>query len=194
MSNLKLTKCHIFASLLIFCIIISETKCEHLELTTANHDTVNIKITSEDSYQGIFTCIPILNSVQKNTLLYINPRPFKFQMAFWHTDIRCCDGNFDILKAMKSSPLHGPFCGSEFLRFSLLKICIAKFQTSDNSQLCIDLQYSSQQLTIGASLKYRNTQPLYIFNRENPQNSEPQNGPRIGLDYIALLYSDQKRV
>ena len=122
MSNLKLTKCHIFASLLIFCIIISETKCEHLELTTANHDTVNIKITSEDSYQGIFTCIPILNSVQKNTLLYINPRPFKFQMAFWHTDIRWCDGNFDILKAMKSSPLHGPFCGSEFLRFSLLKI------------------------------------------------------------------------
>ena len=43
-------------------------------------------------------------------------------MAFWHTDIRWCDGNFDILKAMKSSPLHGPFCDSEFLRFSLLKI------------------------------------------------------------------------
>ena len=27
---------------------------------------------------------------------------------------------------------------------------------------------------------------LYIFNRENIQNSEPQNGPRSGLDYIAL--------
>ena len=26
----------------------------------------------------------------------------------------------------------------------------------------------------------------YIFNRENPQNSEPQNGPRRGLDFIAL--------
>ena len=25
-----------------------------------------------------------------------------------------------------------------------------------------------------------------IFNRENPQNSEPQNGPRRGLDFIAL--------
>ena len=25
-----------------------------------------------------------------------------------------------------------------------------------------------------------------MFNRENPQNSEPQNGPRSGLDYIAL--------
>ena len=30
------------------------------------------------------------------------------------------------------------------------------------------------------------TQPIYIFNRENPQNSEPQNGPRRGLDFIAL--------
>ena len=35
-------------------------------------------------------------------------------------------------------------------------------------------------------MKHKNTQPLYIFNRENPQNSEPQNGPRSGLDYIAL--------
>ena len=36
-------------------------------------------------------------------------------------------------------------------------------------------------------MKHKNTQPLYIFNRENPQNSEPQNGPRSGLDYIALF-------
>jgi hypothetical protein len=35
-------------------------------------------------------------------------------------------------------------------------------------------------------LKHKNTQPIYIFNRENPQNSEPQNGPRRGLDFIAL--------
>ena len=35
-------------------------------------------------------------------------------------------------------------------------------------------------------MKHKSTQPLYIFNRENPQNSEPQNGPRSGLDYIAL--------
>ena len=28
-----------------------------------------------------------------------------------------------------------------------------------------------------------------MFNRENPQNSEPQNGPRSGLDYIALEIS-----
>jgi hypothetical protein len=32
-------------------------------------------------------------------------------------------------------------------------------------------------------LKHKNTQPSYIFNRENPQNSEP----RRGLDFIALL-------
>jgi hypothetical protein len=35
-------------------------------------------------------------------------------------------------------------------------------------------------------MKTHNPQPLYIFNRENPQNSEPQNGPRRGLDLIAL--------
>ena len=36
-------------------------------------------------------------------------------------------------------------------------------------------------------MKHKNTQPLYIFNRENPKNSEPQNGLRSGLDYIALV-------
>ena len=35
-------------------------------------------------------------------------------------------------------------------------------------------------------MKHKNTQPSYIFNRENPQNSETQNGPRRGLDFIAL--------
>jgi methylglyoxal synthase len=35
-------------------------------------------------------------------------------------------------------------------------------------------------------LKHKNTQPSYIFNKENPQNSEPQTGPKRGLDFIAL--------
>ena len=60
------------------------------------------------------------------------------------------------------------------------------FKTCSNSLLCTDSQYSSQLLTIGAGLKHKNAQPLYIFNRENPQNFEPQNSPRSGLDYIAL--------
>ena len=30
-------------------------------------------------------------------------------------------------------------------------------------------------------------QPIYIFNRENTQNFEPQNGPSRGLDFIALV-------
>ena len=42
------------------------------------------------------------------------------------------------------------------------------------------------KLFLGSLRAIKNTQPLYIFNRENPQNSEPQNGPRSGLDYIAL--------
>ena len=33
-------------------------------------------------------------------------------------------------------------------------------------------------------MKHKNTQPLYIFNRENPKNSEPQNGTRSGLDVL----------
>ena len=41
-------------------------------------------------------------------------------------------------------------------------------------------------------MKHKNTQPLYIFNRENPQSSETQNGPRSGLDYIALHHTNAK--
>ena len=39
------------------------------------------------------------------------------------------------------------------------------FQISDNSQLCIDSQYSSQQLTIVWSLVHHSTQPILIFFR-----------------------------
>ena len=39
------------------------------------------------------------------------------------------------------------------------------FQTSDNSQLCIDSQYSSRQLTILWSLIHHSTQPILIFFR-----------------------------
>ena len=39
-------------------------------------------------------------------------------------------------------------------------------------------------------MKHKNTQPNYIFNRENPQNSEPQNGPRRELDFIVLNLTD----
>ena len=67
------------------------------------------------------------------------------------------------------------------------------FQTCSNSQLLRRVLCISAEQTIGASLKHKNTQPLYIFNREYPQNSEPQNGPRSGLDYIALNYSDSQK-
>ena len=46
-------------------------------------------------------------------------------------------------------------------------------------------------MCIVSSLKHKNTQPSYIFNRENPQDSELQNGPRRGLDFIALNKSEQ---
>ena len=31
---------------------------------------------------------------------------------------------------------------------------------------------------------------IAIKERENPQNSEPQNGPMSGLDYIALVFAE----
>ena len=49
---------------------------------------------------------------------------------------------------------------------NIARLSVLMFQTSDNSQLCIDSQYSSQQLTIVSSLKHKNTQHIYIFNRE----------------------------
>ena len=57
------------------------------------------------------------------------------------------------------------------------------FQTSDNSQLCIDSQYSSKQLTFVWSLKHQISQPIYIFNRVRVLHLA---GLRRELDYIAL--------
>ena len=62
------------------------------------------------------------------------------------------------------------------------------FQTSDNSQLMRRVLWINVELTIVSSLKHKNTQPIYIFNRENPQNFEPQNVPRRRLDFIALNF------
>ena len=60
------------------------------------------------------------------------------------------------------------------------------YQTSDNSQLLRRVLWINAQLTIVWSLKHHSTQPILIFNRENPQNSESPNGPKRGLDFIAL--------
>ena len=70
------------------------------------------------------------------------------------------------------------------------RLGVLMFQTSDNSQLLRRVLWINAELTIVWSLKHKNTQPSYIFNRENPQNSEPQNGPRRRLDFIALDVAD----
>ena len=69
------------------------------------------------------------------------------------------------------------------------RLGVLMFQTSDNSQLLRRVLWIIAELTIVSSLKHKNTQPIYIFNRENPQNSELQNGLRRGLDFIALPVS-----
>ena len=44
------------------------------------------------------------------------------------------------------------------------------------------------ELTIVSSLKHKHTQSIHIFKRKNPQKSEPRNGSRRGLDFIALKW------
>ena len=66
------------------------------------------------------------------------------------------------------------------------RLGVLMFQTSDNCQLLRRVLWINAELTFVWSLKHKNTQSSYIFNRENPQNSEKQNGPRRGLDFIAL--------
>ena len=64
------------------------------------------------------------------------------------------------------------------------------FQTSDKSQLLRRVLWINAELTIFWSLTHKNTQAIYILNRENPHNSEPYNDPRRGLDFIALPAED----
>ena len=65
------------------------------------------------------------------------------------------------------------------------------YQTSDNSQLLKRVLWINAKLTIVWSLKHHSTQLIFIFNWENPQNSETPNGPRRGLDFIALTVKNQ---
>ena len=61
------------------------------------------------------------------------------------------------------------------------------FQSSDKSQLLWRVLWINAKSTIVWSLKHKISQPVYIFNRENYRNSESPNGPRRGLDFIALF-------
>ena len=45
------------------------------------------------------------------------------------------------------------------------RLCVFMFKTCSNSQLLRRVLWISAEQTIGASLKHKNTQPLYIFNR-----------------------------
>ena len=48
---------------------------------------------------------------------------------------------------------------------NIKRLCIFMFQTCSNGQLLRRVLWISAEQTIGASLKHKNTQPLYIFNR-----------------------------
>ena len=48
---------------------------------------------------------------------------------------------------------------------NIKRLCVFMFQTCDNSQLLRRVLWISAELTIVSSLKHKNTQPLYIFNR-----------------------------
>ena len=66
------------------------------------------------------------------------------------------------------------------------RLGVLMFQTSDNNQLLKRVLWINADLTIVSSLKHQNTQPIFIFYKEIPQNSKPQNGPRRELDFIDL--------
>ena len=48
---------------------------------------------------------------------------------------------------------------------NIKRLCVFMFQTCSNSQLLRRVLWISAEKTIGASLKHKNTQPLYIFSR-----------------------------
>ena len=48
---------------------------------------------------------------------------------------------------------------------NIKSLCVFMFQTCSNSQLLRRVLWISAEQTIGASLKHKNTQPLYIFSR-----------------------------
>ena len=48
---------------------------------------------------------------------------------------------------------------------NIKRLCVFMFQTWENSQLLRRVLWISAELTIVSSLKHKNTQPLYIFNR-----------------------------
>ena len=66
---------------------------------------------------------------------------------------------------------------------NIKRLHVFMFQTWDNSQLLRRVLWISAELTIVSSLKHKNTQPLYIFNRIRVLHLD-----RLveGLDYIAL--------
>ena len=49
-----------------------------------------------------------------------------------------------------------------------------------NFRLLRRVLWINAELTIVSSLKHKNTQAIYIFNRDNPKNSEPQYGFKEG--------------
>ena len=62
---------------------------------------------------------------------------------------------------MKSSPLLRPFWG--FSVENIARFGVIMFQTSDNSQLCIDSQYSSRYLA-DYCLKFETSKhPTYLY-------------------------------
>ena len=106
----------------------------------------------------------------------------------------CCTTG--ITKAMKSSPLLGPFGDLKFCGFSLLKLKIGWVLWCIKVQICkqsyCELMHNCLCLQI-LTLIHHSTQPILIFKRENPQNFKSPNGPRRGLDFIALLQVNQNR-
>ena len=76
---------------------------------------------------------------------------------------------------------------------NIKRLCVFMLQTWDNTQLLRRVLWISAELTIVSSLKHKNTQPLYIFNRVRVLHLDRLKERTwlhsFGLEYMNFLYS-----
>ena len=73
---------------------------------------------------------------------------------------------------------------------NIKRLCVFMFQTWDNSQLLRRVLWISAELTIVSSLKHKNTQPLYIFNRVRVLHLDRlKEGTWLhSFEYVSVIY------
>ena len=83
----------------------------------------------------------------------------------WQTeDISICKNQSYVIKSAPWTILWFRILGIFSVEY-IKRLCVFMFKTCSNSQLLRRVLWISAEQLIGASLKHKNTQPLYIFQR-----------------------------